>query len=461
MTITRDEQSVEIAERLVAESTADETEVTLDAVEDRFVRFAEDGPTQDADRERVDVGIRVRFSSPGGIREARATCGSLDPDALRAALRRALTLARIVEPNPELVPLGGPVEVPETAPDRPTLDHTFGEKAAFVAQAVEACRARGLLPAGLVRTTGLARTLVSSTGRAVHGARSRASFSLTATSSLEGGASGFAEAIASDVQRIDPASVVRRAVEKAERARDPRPVEPGEYTVVLEPAAVSALLLFAAYQGFGAQEVHEKASFLCGRIGERVAPGELSIFDDAHNAVHPGLPFDGEGTPKCRVALVDHGILGPPVTDSRWAEKTGAPNTGHAQPQPTTEGPSAQNLVVAPGEERIEDLVSGVGRGLLVTQFHYTNVIEPLDLTLTGMTRNGTFAIENGRVVHAVRDLRFTQSLVGALARITGVGRDLDVAGALFDGEVVCPALRIERFRFTSTTPSPDSEEPR
>ena len=457
MPLLSEEQALDEARRIVESSPASETEVTIESIEDRFVRFADSGPTQDADRERLDVAIRVRLAANGsGYREARATCGSLDPAHAKAALERALVLARMSEPNAELPPLGGPVRVPETAPERPTMDHTFREKAAWVSRSLEACEAEGLAPSGLIQTTAMTRTLVNSAGREVHGARTRAGFSLTAgpfvadSSGAEG--SGFADAIASNVERIDGERVVRRAVEKAVRGREPRSIDPGEYTVVLEPAAVSSLLLFAAYCGFGAQEVHEKSSFLCGRIGEPVFSPGLTIRDDASSELYPGLPFDGEGAPRMPLTLLEGGRLSGPVTDARWAKKLDVANTGHGRPQPSAAGPAPSNLTVDAGDASLEELIGGVERGLLVSQFHYTNMIEPLDLTLTGMTRNGTYWIEDGRISHAVKNLRFTETLVNALSRVTGIGSEREVAGALFDGEVVCPALRIDRFRFTSTT---------
>jgi len=461
--VTQDE-ALDLARQLVESSPATETEVTVESSEDRFVRFADTGPTQSADRERVDVSIRVRLAAePGnsaaGFQEARATCASLEPIYTGPALERALTLARLSAPNPELNPLGGPVTIPETAPQRPTMDHTFREKAGWINAAMEACASEGLAPSGLIQTTSLQRTLANSAGREVQGARTRASFALTAgpfvarATGGEGPAgSGCAESIASNVERIDGARVIARAVEKAVRGREPRAIDPGEYTVVLEPAAVSSMLLFAAYCGFGAQEVHEKSSFLCGRIGERLFSPGLRIRDDAANEIYSGLPFDGEGSPKLPLTLLEDGCLGGPVTDARWASKLSVDNTGHGQPQPSTEGPAPCNLIVDAGKESLEELIGGVKRGLLVSQFHYTNMIEPLDLTLTGMTRNGTFLIEDGKISHAVRNLRFTETLVNALSRVTGVGGEREVAGALFDGEIVCPALRIERFRFTSTT---------
>jgi predicted Zn-dependent protease len=187
-------------------------------------------------------------------------------------------------------------------------------------------------------------------------------------------------------------------------------------------------------------------------VGERLFPDSLRLFDDPLNDLYPGMPFDGEGTPKVRKDLLVGGALCDPVTDSRLAKELGLPNTGHARPQPCAEGPTTTSLCMAPGHSSLEELIGGVENGLLVSQFHYTNMIEPRDLTLTGMTRNGTFRIEGGQIGVAVKNLRFTMSLVKALQNVSGVGSTLEVAGALFDGEVICPAMRIDNFRFTSAT---------
>lgn len=450
MKLPSQEESLAVARELVAASAADETEVSIESKVERYVRYADSGPTQSADRERHEVAIRVRLCGAGGRREARATCDGLDPELTRAALARAIALAEVAPPNPELLPLGGAVQVGARSADPETLAHPFAEKAAWVRLAIDGCRRAGLAPAGLAQTSGIARALANSAGRAVHAARSRAAFSLTASTPGFVGSSGFAEEVGARVRELDPERAVRRAIEKAAPGQELRTVEPGEYTVVLEPHAVSSILLFAMYRGFGAQEVHEKSSFLCGRIGQRVFPSCLSVVDDASNDVFAGFPFDGEGSPRRRVPLIDRGVLGGPVTDSYWAERMGVPNTGHALAMPNTHGPMAENPVLLAGDASLEELIGGVERGLLVSQFHYTNLIDPRELTLTGVTRNGTFWIEGGRIAHPVRDLRFTQSLVGAFSNLSGVGRDLEVAGALFDGEVVCPPLRIERFRFTS-----------
>lgn len=447
---------LDAARRLCEASEADETEVTVDSVTERFVRFADRGPTQCAERERQVLSVRARLRTDDGWREGRATVDGLGAGEVRGALDRALALARVAPPDPELHPLEGPYEgmeeVGEVAVDDATLDHGFEPKAAWISEALAATAAGGVVPAGLATTAVHGRTLVSSAGRAVHDARTRASFQLTAsTPDLVDGA-GVAEGIARRVEDLDVGALIRRAVDKAVRSRGARAIEPGEYAVVLEPAAVSSILLFAAYHGFGAQEVSEESSFLCGRLGERLFPERLHLRDDAANALHPGVPFDGEGTARRPVELIAEGALRGPVTDSAWARRLGVPNTGHALPLPNTSGPKPSNLVLAAGDRTVEELVAGLDRGLLVTQFHYTNLIDPREMSLTGMTRNGTFLVEGGEVVGPVRNLRFTESLVGALGRVSGVGSEPEVAGALFSGEIVTPALAIDGFRFTSTS---------
>lgn len=452
MGILTREQALDIARGLVETSTADETEVVIESQASRFVRFAASGPTQSADRERHQVSIRVRIDSDGGKREGAATCDGIDPALTTGALERAVELARHAPPNPDLIPLGGPVSVESRHPDAATLEHGFEAKADWVRTAIEACEREDLLPAGLAQTGGHARAVVNSSGREVFSAQSRASFALTASSPDLVGGAGFADQTAASVAELDPDDVIRRAVLKADRSRGAEPIEPGEYTVVLEPAAVSALLLFAGYKGFGCQDVEEQSSFLCGRLGERCLSENFTVVDDASNPVYPTVPFDFEGSPKTRVELIDRGLVKGMLTDHAWSRKLGVPNTGHGRRQPDPGGPTASNLCVQAGDQSLDELIAGVERGLLITQFHYTNLIDPRELTLTGMTRNGTFLIENGKVTRPVKNLRFTMSMMRAWAQISGVGNELHVAGALFDGEVVTPALRIDGFRFTSTT---------
>ena len=440
-----------LARELVDASPAAETEVIVSSQRDLFARFAGSGPTQSADRIVPCVRVRVRVNREGGLSEAQAVCDSLDMVAAKSALGRALALAEHGAVSADLVPMGGPVDVVECVGDETVLDDGFAVMAGWIEDAISACEAADLQPAGLAQTTFDVRAIANSSGRGVSGSASRVAFALTASDPAGGGA-GFGDAIARNASGVDVARVISRAVSKGSQNRQPVGIEPGAYTVVLEPNAVSSLLLFAGYQGFGAQDVAEEASFLCGRTGTRAFSELVSIADDAGNGVYPGYSFDWEGTPKQRVELVEKGELSGPVTDRLWSKKIGQANTGHAGPQPNTYGPKPGNMVLGAGDQTLEELIGGVERGLLITQLHYTNMIDPRDLLLTGMTRNGTFLIEDGQISGPVKNLRFTESLVNAMASVSGVGSELEVAGALFDGEIVCPALRIDNFRFTSST---------
>lgn len=441
--------SLSVARGIIAKSKSSETEVVIDSSIDRFVRFADVGPTQCADRERTEVHIRVRLKSDKGYQEARASAGSLEPAAWKAALERAQELAAAGPANARLAPLGGPVLVPISIRDRATIDHGFEAKARWIKLALEGCKKHALFPAGLAQTTAVSRAIANSAGREVHGYVTRASFSLTAH-----GASGdgWAEGISRSVGALKAEAIVQRAVDKAVRAQQPIEAPPGEYTVVLEPSAVASLVLFLAYQGCGAREVDEQASFLCGRMGNKLFSEALTIRDDGRHPAYPGLPFDWEGSVRSALTLIDKGVPTRPVTDRNYALARGEESSGHALLQPSSHGPMPQALCIEPGAQTQDELVAGVANGLLVTQLHYVNLTEPRELVLTGMTRNGTYRIENGQLGAAVKNLRFTDSLVRLLGRVSGIGKELAVCGALFDGEAIVPALRIDGMRFSSTT---------
>ncbi|MDZ4064813.1 MAG: metallopeptidase TldD-related protein, partial [Coriobacteriia bacterium] len=197
--------------------------------------------------------------------------------------------------------------------------------------------------------------------------------------------------------------------------------------------------------------VEEGRSFMSGTSGQRLMSECVTIVDDALAAHSLGLPFDFEGVPRGRVALVDRGVIGKPVTDSYWAARTGAHNTGHALPAPNPHGPMPMNLELSAGDATIDELVGAVAHGIYVTRFHYVNVEDPVPVTLTGMTRDGTFLIENGRLTRPLRNLRFTQPMVMALAGVEGATRERRLFGSELSSSYV-PALLLKSFAFTGQT---------
>lgn len=452
MALLEQDHAFEIADAVIAASGGDETEVSITAVEDRFVRFAPDGPTQSADRETYDVRVRVRRrGDSGGYSEACASCGSLDEESVFGALARAETLSRIASPDPEALPLGGPVDVPGTSPSRPTQDHSFREKAEWIEVGMGAAERRGLRAAGLARTTVTGRSLVSSVGRRVHGATSRAEFQLSCfDGATDGAASASGNAIHPWVDQVDAAALADQVASSAERGRGRAPIDPGTYPVVLAPAAVGSLLGLAGLVSFGAREVAIGSSFMAAMGGEHAFGDGLSVADDVHHPLLRGFAFDGEGSPRSRHPLIDQGRIGAPVTDLRWAARTGAANTGHGLQQPSAEGPRADALAMAEGTAGMDELIGTVRDGLFVSQLHYVNLIDPQTLTMTGLTRGGLFRIEGGELAGPVEDLRFTHSLVSALRGVLAVGDTALRSRPLAGPEVVAPALALEGLTFTS-----------
>jgi predicted Zn-dependent protease len=396
-----------------------------------------------------DTAVRVRVVRGGRI--GVAATNAFTPEGARAAARSALEMASVVSPDPLYPGLAPPQPVPE-APglDEATAACTPERRAEGVAELVGRC-GPGLSAAGAFETLASEVAIANSEGQFCWAPLSRASLA-TVVTGPEGG-SGFAEAVARRVDEIDAAAVGARAAEKAERSRSPVPVDPGRYTVVLEPAAVATLVGFLGWLGFGGREYIEGRSCLSGRAGERVVDPRISIYDDGASPETIGLPFDFEGTPKRRVDLIGSGVFRGPVYDRRTAKQAGTASTGHALPPPNPEGPFPLNLFLAPGDASLEEMIARTERGLLVTRFHYTNVVHPTRSVITGMTRDGTFLIERGEVVRPVRNLRFTQSILEALEGTLAVGRETELASEeSFLSASRVPALHLQGFAFTGVS---------
>jgi predicted Zn-dependent protease len=308
----------------------------------------------------------------------------------------------------------------------------------------------GLVAAGAFETIGMEVAVLNTEGQFCWAPTSRASVT-TVVTGADGG-SGFSEVFAASVDDVDAGTVGERAAGKASASKNPRDVDPGRYTVVLEPSAVSTLVGFLAWIGFGGRQIVEGRSCLSGRHGERVAADHVTMYDDARRADTLGVPFDFEGVPRSRVSLIEGGVFRDGVYDLRTAKQAGKATTGHALPPPNPEGPFPLNVVLEPGDASLEDMISSTERGLLVTRFHYSNVVHPIESSITGMTRDGTFLIENGEVAHPVKNLRFTQSILEALQATTMIGKESELASEFFFSASLVPALKIESFNFSSTS---------
>jgi predicted Zn-dependent protease len=257
-----------------------------------------------------------------------------------------------------------------------------------------------------------------------------------------------------DVRALEAEALGAIAIEKAERSRGPGVTEPGRYTVVLEPSAVAELVGMLVFLGLGAQAHQEGRSFMAGHMGERITGERVTIGDDAWDPRAFGKPFDVEGTPRRAVPLIANGVARGVVYDRRTGKKDGVESTGHACAPPATEGPLPYSLVLGAGDRSLEQLIASTERGILVTRLWYNRVVDVKKTLVTGMTRDGTFVIENGKLTRGLRNLRFNQSVLEMLENAEGWGALAEPTVFDYVGNtVVAPALKVRDFRFTGVSP--------
>ncbi len=408
-----------------------------------LTRFAKSEIHQSTAREDSELRVRVVTNARVGV----ASTNDVSPKGARRAAESARELAEVVAPDPLWPGLAPPAEaVGRNGFDEATANTAPETRAEAVATLV-AQSPEGFTAAGAMETRASEVGVANSNGQFCWAPSTIASLTTVVSGGEEG--SGFAEVFAGRTDDVDAEEVGRRAAAKAVSSQEPKPLDPGEYVVVLEPAAVSTLVGFLAYVGFGGRLYVEGRSCFSGKAGQEVANPAVSIWDDATDPRTLGIPFDFEGVPRRRVDLVRDGTFVDAVYDLRTGKQAGVETTGHALPAPNPEGPFPLNLFLATGDASVADMVGATEHGVLVTRFHYSNVVNPVESSITGMTRDGTFLIEHGEVVGPVVNLRFTQSILDALKDVSMIGRDSDLASEFFFSASRVPALKIERFQFT------------
>jgi len=438
-----------IANAVLAASRADQTEVEVFTNDSALTRFANNYIHQNVEHSDVDVRVRAVIGRKIGI----ASTNETSPEALAALAARAFELAGHQRENEDFRSLPRPAPVQSVqAFVEATARCGPEERAAVVSQVCDASARAGLTAAGAFHTTAQELSLANSLGLFTYHRETQADVNTVVMSETS---SGHAARVSKDIADIDGESVAQEAVDKALRGVNPRTVEPGDYEVILEPYAVVDLLDFFSYLSFGARPFMEKRSFMSGRIGERIMSDKISIWDDGLDPSGLPMAFDYEGVPKQRVSLIEEGIPRGVVWDTYYAGKQGgdARSTGHALPAGATVGPMPLHLFMAPGSASTADMIKDVKRGIWVTRFWYTRTVHPLNVVTTGMTRDGTFLIEDGKIAGPVRNLRFTQGYVDALNHVDMVGRDLMlVLGDIGGGVRRVPALKLGKWTFTGVS---------
>jgi predicted Zn-dependent protease len=328
-----------------------------------------------------------------------------------------------------------------------TADATPEFRAEGVRAVIAAADAAGVLAYGSFSNDAEAIAVANSAG--IRAAEGRTSAQLLTVHMSPDGGTGYAEAVSMDATTIDAAAIGREAATKARASDRPVSVPAGDYPVVLEEYAVVDITDQLGYVGFNALSVQESRSF--AEPGRRIGSDLVTIVDDGSDRNGLPMSFDFEGVPKQRVTLVEGGICRDVVYDSQTAARAGRSSTGHGLPAPNPWGPFPLNAVMSAGTTSRDELIGGLDRGLLVTRFHYTNVVHPKLAIITGMTRDGTFLVEGGKIVGPVRNLRYTQSYLDALAGVSAVSSERKCIRG-FLGAAVVPALRIDGWTFTGVT---------
>jgi predicted Zn-dependent protease len=429
-----------LADRLLAQSTADGCIVKIEGSNSANLRFARNNATTNG----CGSGLRVSVESHFGKRSGAASVSGLDADALAGAVARSEEIARLAPENPELMPPLGPQSYEAGAGyDAATAEVRTDRLAAAAKPAIAAAAGLGLDLAGYAATRQAFAATATSAGLFAHDRRTAAEFTVTARN-RPGTWSGWSGVAETRFDRLDTASIGRRAIDKAAHDTGPVALEPGKYTVILEPSAVCDLVGYMLYY-MGARPADEGRSFFSrkgggNRIGEKLFDDSVTIASDPADPVAPEPAVADGGLPQHRTVWVDGGVLGNLAYPRFWAQKT-----GHAPlPRP-------RSFVMAGGSTAVGDMIRDTKRGVLVTRLWYIRVLDPQKLVLTGLTRDGNFLIENGRIAGPANNFRFNESPVAVLANILALGASERTRGGESEDSIcAAPTLLVKDFNFSS-----------
>lgn len=434
-----------IARQALGFSKADQTEVLIFVYDRGLTRFANSQIHQNVAHDYASVQVRAVVGKKIGV----ASGNSLTRESLKKVVRKANELAKFQKEDPHFVSLPAAQKIKKTGGfSKKTADLTPAKKAKMVADVIKTAVDAKLTASGAFDTSISEIAVANSLGVWAYQASTSANLS---TIFLGKDSTGYAEEHSGDISKIDHLKIAKTARDKALKSKKPIEAKEGDYEVILESAAMDEALFYFSWLGPNARVYHEEASFLTGKLGKKVFSDKLTIWEDAYDVRGYPIGFDFEGVPKKSLPIVEKGVFKNIVYDSYHAGKHKGEQTGHALPAPNTWGPIPAHLRIEPGDKTIEEMIKDVKKGLLITRFWYIRMLHPKLLNITGMTRDGTFLIENGEIVAPVKNMRFTQSIPEAFSNIISVGRDLKLEASYGQSNLV-PAMHISGFHFSGVT---------
>lgn len=439
------EQMYQIIDFAVAEAEGYDIRVMVVSSEEGLTRFANSEIHQNVFEDVTSVELTV-FE---GKKRSAIETNLYSEDGLRDAVKEAINnLQFLPEGELELPLVDAPLAI-ESDSFNSALAQRFGtmERATYVQEGLKIMD-YGFKAYGALAHKEQVVALGNSKGIKRYGRTNGVEFSVLI--SEENGGSSYTELSSSNPAELDIIGAFKTVYERAKMNKNPMELEPGAYTVILEPLAVCEILSYLSYIGFSGKSVHDRYSFLTGKLGEKIFDEKITIMDDFTNENTSYLPFDFEGFPRKVVTLVQNGVAKELVYDQMSAIKDGVKSTGHSVNMPQNGG-MPLNIVFSSGDQSLQEMIESTENGLLITRFHYMNVVNPRQAILTALTRDGVFKIENGKLVGAVKNMRFTESMVECLKDVPAISKEQQSVKSFASNSYV-PSIKLNNFHFTGKT---------
>ena len=449
-------QVEELLEHTLRASTAEATEALYLAQDSALTRFATNRIHQNVREHDATLQVRLIDRERIGV----ASTNLLDQGGIRDVVERAMAIAERAAPNPRAALMPEP-DGREHDPDlgyvAATAEASADRRAEGARAVIAAGEAKGLQSSGSFSTSAMTLAVANSSGiRARHRSSRAALLTVMMDGFGSGAASGYAHAGATDVGEIDAEALGIEAADKGDAMRGAGELDPGEYEVILEEYAVAGLMEYLSDIGFSGLAQEEGRSFM--ELGKQLMGENVSIWDDGSDPSGMPGPIDFEGVVRQRVDLIERGVAKAVVHDTATGARAGTGSTGHGLPAPNLMGPMALNVFMAPGTTPRDELIAGIKRGVWVTRFHYINPVHPKKAILTGMTKDGTFLIEDSRLTRPLMNFRFTQSIPEAFSDVRAASRETKLLPGEFFGASRVPALHLGSFNFTGVTAAEGGE---
>jgi predicted Zn-dependent protease len=433
MAILSKEEARSLMEKVISLSKADECVVNLNSLEGGNIRYARNSVSTSGSEENTTLVVNSSFGKKSGT----STINEFDAASLEKVVRRSEELARLAPENPEFMGALEPQQYQESKTYfKSTDDISPDQRAKFAADSIIPAAAKDITAAGFLEDKAGFSSMMNSKGLFAYSQFSDVDFTVTMRTA-DGTGSGWVRRDFNDVKKLNTAEASQIAIDKAMRSRNPKAIEPGKYTVILEPAA-AADLIDNMMSSMGARNADEGRSFLSKKgggtkLGEKLVDERVKIYSDPLHSEVPFSTWSSEGTPMKKTAWIENGLVKNMYYDRYWASKQGQ----EALPAPS-------RFVMEGGNSSLEEMIKNTKRGVLVTRLWYIRAVDPQTLLYTGLTRDGTFYIENGKIMYPVKNFRFNESPIIMLNNLEALGKPQRVEGNLV------PPMKIRDFTFTS-----------